>query len=82
MTATFIDHFALRVHHVVVFQQTFTNSEVVFLHFLLGALHRFVQHIVLKHITFLEAHPIHKPGNPFGGKQAHQVIFKRHEKDR
>jgi hypothetical protein len=41
MTAAFVNHFALRVHHIVVFEQTLTYAKVVFFYFLLCPFNRF-----------------------------------------
>ena len=54
MTTAGIDYVTLRVHHIVIFQQTFTNTEVVFFHLLLSTFNRFAQHAVFQHFTFLE----------------------------
>jgi len=74
-----VDYGTLLVHHVVIFQQTFTDAEVVFFHFLLCAFDGFGDHAVLNHLTFLEAEPVHYAGDTVGGEQTHQVVFQRYE---
>ena len=40
--------------NVVVFEQTFTDTEVVLFHLLLSTLHGLTQHVVFEHFSFLE----------------------------
>ena len=70
-----VDHGTLLVHHVVVFQQAFTDAEVVFFHFLLGPFDGLGNHAVFNHFTFLEAQLVHHAGNAVGREQTHQVVF-------
>src|SRR5680860_148007 len=41
MTPSFVDDLTLCVHYIIIFQQTFTHAEVVFLYFFLGAFYGF-----------------------------------------
>ena len=63
-----VDYVTLRVHHVVVFQQTFTDTEVVFLYLLLGTFYGLAQHIVLQNLAFLETKLIHQAGDLLGSE--------------
>ena len=82
MTALLVNHRALLVHHVIVFQQTFTDTEMVFFHFLLCPLDGVADHLVLNHLSILKSETIHHLGNAFAGKQAHQLVFERHKEHR
>ena len=81
MTAALIDDAALVVHHVVVLQQALTDTEVVLLHFLLGAFDRLVDHRVLDDLVFLESHAVHEFHDSFAGEQTHEFVFERDEED-
>ena len=70
-----VDHFALTVHHIVVFQQPFSDAEVVFLYFFLSPFNAFGHHTVLDDLSLLQPHPVHQASNAFGSKKAHQVVF-------
>jgi len=75
MAAFRIDNRTLLVHHVVIFQQAFTDTEVVFFYLLLCTFDRVGNHLVLNHFTFLETEPVHYAGDTVGGEQTHQVVF-------
>src|SRR6476660_2372288 len=49
----------LHVHHIIIFQQALTYSEVVFFYLSLRPLDRFSDHAVLDHFTFLISKLIH-----------------------
>ena len=72
-----IDDITLRVHHIVVFQQTLTDTEVILLDLLLRPLYGFAQHTVFQNLAFLESELVHQSGNLLGCKQTHQVVFQR-----
>ena len=59
MTATLIDDFTLGVHHVIVLEESLTDTEVILLDLLLCTLYGLVEHAVLKDFSFLEAKTIH-----------------------
>ena len=74
--ATFgIDNRTLFVHDVIVFQQAFTDTEVVLFNFLLCTFDGFGNHAVLDHLTFLETKFVHYSGDTVGREQTHQVVF-------
>ena len=75
MTTFGIHNGTLFVHYVIIFQQAFTDTEVVFFHLLLCTLNGVGDHLVLDHFTFLEAEAVHHTGNAVGGEQTHQVVF-------
>ena len=75
MTSFLVDHLTLRVHHVVIFQQTLTNTEVVFLHLTLRTFDRFGNHGMLDHVTFFMSQTIHHPNDSLGTEQTHQIIL-------
>ena len=70
-----IDNCTLLIHHVIIFQQTLTDTEVVFFHLLLCTLNGVGDHLVLNHFTFLEAETVHYTGDAVGREQTHQVVF-------
>ena len=57
-----VDDLTLGVHHVIVLEEALTDTEVVFLDLLLGALDSLVEHAVLEYFTFLKAHLVHHSG--------------------
>ena len=75
MAAFRVDNRTLLVHNVVVFQQTLTDTEVVFFYLLLGAFDRIGNHFMLNHFAFLETESIHYACDTVGREQTHQVIF-------
>ena len=77
-----VDYCTLLVHHVVIFQQTLTDAEVVFLNFLLCTFNGLGNHAVFNHFTFFETQFVHYTGNAVTGEQTHQVIFQRYEEYR
>ena len=82
MAALLVYNGALLVHHVIIFQQALTNTEVVLLDLLLGALYLFRYHRTLNHLALLESKAVHDIGNTLGTEQAHQLIFQRNEEQR
>ena len=82
MAAAGINHFALGVHHIVVFEQVLTDTEVVLLYLTLRAFDRPRHHTGLDHFAFLQSHSVHQSGDPFRTEQPHQVIFQRYEEQR
>src|SRR5690606_25808150 len=73
-----VDDLALRVHHVVVFQEALADTKVVFFHFLLGALYRIGDHPVLDDLSLLQAQAVHDPRDTLRHEQSHEVVFERH----
>ena len=70
-----VNHATLLVHHIIVLQQTLTDTKVVLFHLLLGALDGFGDHVVLNHLTLLEAELVHYRGDAVAGEEAHEVVF-------
>ena len=70
-----VDHRTLLVHHIIVFQQPLTDTEVVLFHLLLCPFDRVGNHLVLNHLAFLEAKLVHHGSNAVGREQTHQVVF-------
>ncbi len=54
VTTLRINHGTLFVHHVIVLQQTLTDTEVVLFDFLLGTFYLFGNHRTLQYFTFFE----------------------------
>ena len=70
-----VDHGTLLVHHIIVLDQTLTDTEVVLLNLLLGTLNTLGNHRTLNHLTILETKLVHHIGNTLRGKQTHQLIL-------
>ena len=77
-----VDHLALFVHDVVVFQQVLADVEVVRLHLLLGVLDGPAHHPVLDGDPFFHAQPVHDPLHAVGAEDPHEVVFQRQEEPR
>ena len=67
----------LLVHHVVVFEQTLTYTEVVFLHLLLCALDASADHWCLDTFALLESESVHHAGDALRSEQSHELVFQR-----
>ena len=65
MVAFLIDDFPLGVHHVVVFEQAFADTEVVLFDFSLGTFDGFGNHRVFDHFSFFKTQPVHYFGDSF-----------------
>ena len=79
VAALAVDGRTLRVHHVVVLQQTFTDAEVVLFDLLLSTLDGLGYHAVLDDIAVLVAHLVHDFGDSVGAEQTHEVVFEGDE---
>ena len=77
-----VDVCALLVHHVIILQKTFTDTEVVFFYSLLGILNGVVDHFRLDHLSFLKTEAVEHAHHAVGHEQTHQLIFKRHVEHR
>ncbi|MNL26741.1 hypothetical protein D3C87_1482890 [compost metagenome] len=66
-----VDYRTLRVHHIIVFQQTLTDTKVVLFYFFLGTLNRFGNHRMLNHFTIFNSHFHHDVGDSFRTEQPH-----------
>ena len=81
VTTFSVDDVTLLVHDIVVLNQTLTDTKVILLDFLLCALNRIGDHLVLNHLTFLEAHTVHDRRNTFRAEHTHQIILQRDIED-
>src|SRR5690606_15837362 len=75
-----VDDFALRVHHVIIFQKALADTKVVFFHLLLRALYRVGHHPMLDDLPFFQPKPVHDPRYALRHEQTHEVVFERHIK--
>ena len=71
--------FALIVHHVVVFEKTLTDAEVVLFHLLLRTLDGLRQHLALQNLVLFHAKLVYHGGNTFASEETHQLVFQRDE---
>ena len=74
-----VDDIALLVHHIIVLDEAFTDTKVILLYLLLCALNRVGNHLMLDHLTLLEAHLIHQACQSVGTEHTHQVVLHTHE---
>src|SRR5512141_1732803 len=72
-----VDHRALLVHHVVVFEKVLPDVEVVPLDLLLGVLDRTVDQRVLDRLALLHPQLLHDRGDPVGAEDPEQVVLER-----
>ena len=82
VVAFLVNDGSLRVHHIVVFEKTFTDTEVVLFYLLLCSFDRLRYHRVFYHLTLFEAHSVHYLRYTFGAEKPHKVVFERNEEDR
>ena len=75
MTTLLIDHSTLFVHHIIVLNQALTDTEVVLLNLLLGALDALRDHRTLDHLAILESQTVHDRCDTLRGEQSHQLIL-------
>jgi hypothetical protein len=79
LLAEAVDHFALLVHDVVVFEGALADGEVVLLDPALGGLDGLVQPGMLELFALLEAEALHDLDDAVGAEEAHEVVFERDE---
>ena len=72
-----VDGFPLLVHDIVIFQQMFSNGEIVPLYLFLGCLDAPADQSRLNGNSLVHSESLHDVGNFFAGKDSHQVIFER-----
>src|SRR5690554_4055621 len=72
-----VNHLTLRIHYIVVLQQTLTNTEVVFFYFFLSSFDRLGNHTVLNHLSVFHAQAIHILHQSVRPEQTHQIVFQR-----
>ena len=82
MATLLVDNSTLLVHHVVIFQQALTNTEVVLFYLALCTFDAIINHLGLNHLAVLEAQLIHYASNALRSEQTHQVVFQRNEEYR
>ena len=75
VAAALVNHLALRVHDVVVFEEALADAEVIFLDLLLRTFDRLGDHAVLNHVAFDVAQSVHHLGNSVRREEAHQVVL-------
>ncbi len=73
--AAVVDVGALLVHHVIIFEQTLADAEVVLLHAFLGVLDCFCDHAALNHLPLFESEGVEHLHHAVGGEQTHQLIL-------
>ena len=73
-----INEVTLLIHHIIIFDESLTDTEVILLHFLLRTLDTVGDHAVLNHLAFLEAHSVHHTCDTLATEHTHQVIFQTH----
>ena len=72
-----VDHRALLVHHVVVFEEVLPDVEVVPLDLLLGVLDRAVDERVLDRLPLFHPQLLHDRRDPVGAEDPEQVVLER-----
>src|SRR5690606_7494637 len=77
LVALGVDHLALLVGDVVVFQQLLADVEVAAFDLALGLLDGIGDHAVLDRLALLHAQRLHEVLHPIGGEDAHEVVFQR-----
>ena len=78
ISSSFIDNIPLFVHHIIILQQSFSDTKVILFHFFLSSLNGFRNHRMLNHISFFMPEPIHHPCDSFRPEKTHQIILQRH----
>ena len=72
-----VNHGTLLVHHVVVFEQVLTNTEVVFLYLLLCTLYTLRNHWTFDALAILKTKSVHDACDTLRCEKAHQLVFER-----
>ena len=72
-----VDHLALAVHHVVVFDDVLAEVEVVRLDLPLGRLDGFRHQPVLQRHVLLDAEAVHQVRDRAAAEASHEVVFER-----
>ena len=65
VAALLVDNGTLLVHHIIVLNQALTDTEVVLLNLLLGALDALRNHGALDHLAILESQTVHNRCDTF-----------------
>jgi len=77
LTALLIDHRALLIHHIVVFQHFFTDVKVLAFNTNLCLLDRRGNQFVFDWLIFRHIEPFHQPFDAIAPEAAHQIVFQR-----
>ncbi len=72
-----VDDLSLFVHDIVVFQDIFSDGEVLAFHPLLSIFNGAGQHAGLNGLIFSDSQTAYDGLDPFSAKEAHQFIFQR-----
>ena len=75
-------HFALFVHHIIIFQNIFANVEIARLNLLLRAFQCFVDPWMHNGFAVFEAQPLQHAIHTVGAENPHQIVFQAEEKTR
>ena len=75
MVTFFVDDGSLFVHHVVIFEEAFSDAEVVFFYFLLCPFDALVNHGCFDSFPFLESESVHDGSDSFGCEESHEFVF-------
>ena len=78
VTTLLVDNGTLLVHHVVIFEQVLTDTEVVLLDLLLRTLNALGYQRRLDTLSVLEAHAVHPACNLLRAEQTHQFVLERY----
>jgi len=70
-----VDCGTLLVHHVIVFEQTLTDTEVVFLHLLLCSFDALGDEWAFDTLAFLKSEAVHYLSNTLRSEETHQFVF-------
>ena len=81
VAALLVDDGALLVHHVVILREALTDTEVILLHLLLGALDAAGDHGTLDTLALLEAELVHHLGDTFRTEETHELVLQRDVED-
>ena len=75
-------HFALHIHHVIIFDNILAHVEIARFDLLLRLLNRFVDHIRDQSLVLFHPDALHQGRHALATENAHQVIFHRQEEFR
>ena len=70
-----VNHLALGVHHIVIFQNALTGAEVPAFHAPLGIFHRIGEDFGINWGVLVQAKRVHQTHNPVRGEQTHQIVL-------
>jgi len=82
IAALVINNLTLVIHHIIIFQQVFTDVIVAGFHLFLGLFNGPVDPGVHNGFAFFQAEFLHQPVHTFPAKDTHQVIFHAEEEFR